>query len=105
MTQDSVMTPAEMVAIIAVQHASAEPIVPAGWTKPAGYTLIGPRRNKLVLPVDEHGNVSADRVRLWLDGIAYGTAKIQQAILRKSRDSDRMRQSCAYHSLNDCLPG
>jgi hypothetical protein len=76
------MTPTEMIAIIAVQNASAEPIIPAGWAKPNGYLLRGPRDNKLVLAVDEHGHVDADRVRLWLDGIAYGTARIAQAIRR-----------------------
>jgi hypothetical protein len=73
------MTPAEMTAALAVHSARAEPIIPDGWRVPNGYRLHGPRGNKCVVSVDADGNVDEFRVRLWLDGIAYGDAKFRRA--------------------------
>jgi hypothetical protein len=70
------MTPTEMTAVLAIHSAHAEPIVPAGWQVPNGYTLRGPRGNKTVVSVDAAGNVDAFAVQLWLDGIAYGDGKL-----------------------------
>jgi len=69
------MTPTQMTAALAVHSAHAEPIIPAGWQIPNGYTLRGPRGNKKVVSVDANGSVDEFSVRLWLDGIAYGDAK------------------------------
>lgn len=70
------MTPAQMNAALAVRSAHAEPIVPEGWQVPNGYTLRGPRGNKAVVSVDANGNVDEFSVKLWLDGIAYGDARL-----------------------------
>ena len=69
------MTPYEMTIALAIHSAHAEPIIPAGWKVPNGYTLRGPRGNKGCVSVDANGSVDEFSVRLWLDGIAYGDAK------------------------------
>jgi hypothetical protein len=72
------MTPTEMTTILAIHSARAEPIIPAGWQVPNGYTLRGPRGNKKCVGVDANGNVDAFSVQLWLDGIAYGDAMAEK---------------------------
>jgi len=41
-----------------------------------GFTLRGPRGNRTVVEAGEDGRVHLDSIKLWLDGIAYSTAKI-----------------------------
>lgn len=71
----AMMTPTELHAALAMRGAHAEPIIPAGWRVPNGYTLYGPRGNRCVVGVDANGNIDDFGVNLWLDGIAYGDAK------------------------------
>ena len=41
-----------------------------------GFTLRGPRGNRTTVEVMEDGRIRLDPIKLWLDGIAYSTAKI-----------------------------
>jgi hypothetical protein len=52
--------------------ASGEPIAVVG------YTLRGVRGNKLFLDKGEDGCVSAERLQLWLDCVAYAGLKIKR---------------------------
>lgn len=78
------MTPTQMTAALAIHSARAEPIIPEGRQTPAGYILWGPHGTLGCVEADANGNVNDDRVRLWLDGIAYVDAWAAKRAARAS---------------------
>lgn len=79
------MTYNQMMALLAIASARAEPIIPEGWTHANGYILRGPRGNKKVVVVKADGMIDGFSVKLWLDGIAYGDAKMVKPKIRKKK--------------------
>lgn len=48
-----------------------------------GYDLIGPRKNRKVVVIEQNGTLNLSPVKLWLDGIEYASIALKTQKMRK----------------------